>query len=110
MLVNGPLREENIRVLRRQQAAELVVVSVIDYRAAVNLTGEEWSGLQYPTGSLCFGGPDLTASTRRSSFAETFTSIEVKQKQHRGPKRYSERWCLHNRIPDLQDDRPQKQS
>ena len=79
MLVDRPLREKNVSLLRFQQSAEFFVLRIIDNRAAIDLPSEDRSGMKDFTGCVGFSGSDGAALTWIPAFAKALPSIEIEQ-------------------------------
>ncbi len=58
VVVNGPVGEDDVGILGSEELGELRVVSVVDDGLAVDLIGEDCSGVEDLAGFLGFFGAD----------------------------------------------------
>jgi hypothetical protein len=79
MLVNGPLRENDVWLLGVEQALEVLVMGAVNNGVAIDLSRENRTGFQNLAGLLRFGGPDGSALCGTAAAAETFAAIQIKQ-------------------------------
>src|SRR3984885_8181719 len=79
VLVNGPLNENDVSLLTVEQAAEIVVMGVVDNRAAVILPGKSSASLEDAARFFGFGTAHRGALGRVRAFAESLTAIQVQE-------------------------------
>ena len=79
MVIDGPLREKNVRLFGIEHTTESLVVGVIDDGPRIVLPGESGARFQDSACFLGFSGANGGAAAEGGSAAESFTTIEVKQ-------------------------------
>lgn len=79
MVIDRPMRENDIGLLSRDNACECTVSLSVDHRLTVDLARECGASFQNPARLPRFGGPDRGAPIKRSGAAEALTAIEVQK-------------------------------
>ena len=80
VLIDGPLREQNVRVFRIEQFAEGGILFSIDDGLAVVLAGKERSGFEDLARLVCFGSANLATTVAVTlTVAISLAMVEIEQ-------------------------------
>ena len=79
VMVDGPLREDDVGLFGGKEAREAIVVRRIDNGLPVDLVGERGAGFQDLAGILRFGGADARTTVEARGAAESLAAIEIEQ-------------------------------